>query len=167
MSSRLRNIFLYGALAATLAAVWWSQRLPEDEDTVVESTERVKPVIRADQPASSAAHAGLKKPVRLTGAKLDAFAPRDWTPPPPPPPKYTPPPPPPPMAPPLPYRYLGKLQEQDHLVVFLDNNTRPIPIKGGEVLDGVWRVDDITPRMVRFTYIPLAQTATLNIGEAL
>ncbi len=163
MNSRLRNVFLYGALAATLAAVWWSQRLPE-EDTVVENTERVKPAIRFGQPSSSAANEGLKKPVRLTEARLDAFAPRDWTPPPPPPPpKYTPPP----LPPPLPYRYLGKLQEQGRLVVFLDNNTRPIPIKGGEVLDGQWRVDEVTPRMVRFTYIPLAQTATLNIGEAL
>jgi hypothetical protein len=71
------------------------------------------------------------------------------------------------MAPPLPYRYLGKLQEQGHLVVFLDNNSRPIPVKGGEVLDGQWKVEEITPRQVRFTYIPLAQTATLSIGEAL
>jgi len=163
MNDGTRKLVLYGALAATLAAVWWSSRLPDEDAPVVEMAR-----------APSTHKLAVAKPgavataTRLSAARLDAFAPRDWTPPPPPPPKaLPPPPPPPPMAPPLPYRYLGKLQESGQLVVFLDNNSRPVPIKGGEVLDGQWRVEEITPRMVRFTYIPLAQTATLNIGEAL
>jgi hypothetical protein len=167
MSGQLRNVLLYGALAATLAAVWWTSRQPDvEEDNGVAATRRATPGVKESKSAQPVNDA-TDYLTRLTVARLDAFAPRDWTPPPPPPPKYVPPPPPPPMAPPLPYRYLGKLQEQGHLVVFLDSNSRPIPVRGGEVLDGQWRVDEITPRMVRFTYIPLAQTATLSIGEAL
>lgn len=170
MSGGLRKILLYGALAATLAAVWWSSRLPQNESEdhrAAVHARRNRPLHphAATQTTGNAPGANLS---RLSAAQVDAFAPRDWTPPPPPPPKPAPPPlPPPPMAPPLPYHYLGKLQESGHLVVFLDSNSRPIAVKGGEVLDGQWRVDEITPRMVRFTYIPLAQTATLNIGEAL
>jgi hypothetical protein len=164
----MRNVLLYGALTATLAAVWWSLRLPREDVDVVDAT----PSISVKSPLI-ASRPGLTEPrspqsTRLSVGKYDAFATRDWTPPPPPAPKWEPPPPlPAPVAPPLPFRYLGKLQESGHLVVFLSSNTRPVLIRGGEVLDQQWRVEEISSRMVRFTYIPLAQTATLTIGDAL
>ncbi|MGA7178762.1 MAG: hypothetical protein WBX11_04130 [Thiobacillaceae bacterium] len=165
MNNRWRKLSLYGALAATLAAVWWSLRLPQDEEAMVENIERAKPVAHSKKTSPSVAKDQKNRP-RLSAARLDAFAARDWTP--PPPPKLAALPPPPPMAPPLPYRYLGKLQDQGHLIVFLDSNSlRPILVKGGEVLDGQWRVEEITPRLMRFTYLPLAQTATLSIGDTL
>lgn len=160
-----RSLTLYGALVATLIAVGWTARQNEDKAGLVE------PVVRTNEvagPRPSMSKAQAHQHTVLQAASEDAFALHDWTPPPPPPPKaLPPPPPPPPMAPPLPYRYVGKLMEDGRLVVFLDANGRAIAVRGDEVLDGVWRVDMIEPRLIRFTYLPLAQTATLNIGDAL
>lgn len=160
-----RNRILYGALAVTLAATWWTARQEEAAPGIAE------PVIRPDTPANLVASAGtgrVNAHTVMQEASADAFAPRDWAPPPPPPPKaLPPPPPPPPVAPPLPYRYLGKWLEDGRLVVFLNTGNRSTRVKGGEVLDGQWRVDEITPKFVRFTYLPLTQTTTLSIGDAL
>ena len=73
-------------------------------------------------------------------------------------------PPPPPMAPPLPYTYMGKMTEQGQLSVFLTRNGKPYVARAGEVLDGQYRVDAINPPLLEFTYLPLAQKQTLNIG---
>lgn len=170
MRATLRKFLLYGALAATLVAVWWSSNLPQ-KDTEVTAP---PPAVAAKSPKSTVrpepSEPQTRPTERMSVATLDAFATRNWTPPAPPPSrlKFIPPPPPPvPVAPPLPYRYLGKLQESGHLVVFLSNNAQPLLVRGGEVLDQQWRVDEITPRLVRFTFIPLAQSATLTIGDAL
>lgn len=160
-----RSLILYGALAVTLIAVGWTASQDEDTTALVEPAVRTN-AVAGQRPSMSKARAHQHTVLRE--ASEDAFATRDWTPPPPPPPKaLPPPPPPPPMAPPLPYRYNGKLMEDGRLVVFLDANSRTIAVKGDEVLDGVWHVDAIEPRLIRFTYLPLAQTATLNIGDAL
>lgn len=161
---KMRSLILYGLLSVTLAATWWTARNTADDSATVEAVERPESVAarKHARTATAFVHTTLNPAVR------DAFVTRDWAPPPPPPPKaLPPPPPPPPVAPPLPYRYLGKWLEEGRLVVFLQAGNRSTPVKGGEVLDGQWKVDEITPRSVRFTYLPLAQTTTLNIGDAL
>lgn len=161
---KTRSLILYGLLAVTLAATWWTARNAADDSATVEVVERPERVaaMKHDRNVIAFVHTTLNPAAR------DAFAPRDWTPPPPPPPKALPPPPPaPPMAPPLPYRYLGKWLEDGKLVVFLQAGNRSILVRGGEILDGQWKVDEITPRSAQFVYLPLAQTTTLNIGDAL
>lgn len=160
-----RTLTLSLVLTATLAAVAWTAYQEKSASDLVE------PVVR-NQGLNQQAVAVINPPpglrTALNEASQDAFAPRNWTPPPPPPPKaLPPPPPPPPMAPPLPFRYVGKMLEDGRLVVFLDANGRNIAIKGGEVLDGQWRVDGVEPRLIRFNYLPLEQTATLIIGDTL
>lgn len=161
-----RALVLTLALVATLAATAWTAYQEQKEPS-----DLVEPVVRGqatDRPVVEVRNPQAMQHTALNEASRDAFAPRDWTPPPPPPPKaLPPPPPPPPMAPPLPYRYLGKWREDGRLVVFLKSGNNSILVKGGEVLDGQWKVDEIAPRMMRFTYLPLAQTTTLNIGDAL
>jgi hypothetical protein len=160
----MRKILVFGGLILALAGSYWVSR----EDT--------EPAAGTDKsPATSGrlSKAQTGSPTEppengLGEANHDAFAVRDWTPPPPPPPKPPPlPPPPPPMAPPLPYRYLGKWKEDGHLVVYLQIGNQTYPVKGGELLDGQWRVDEVNERSVRFTYVPLGQSAALNIGEPL
>lgn len=159
-----RTLILSLAFLATLAAVAWTAYQESETSALVEP---VEPRQYSRRQTASEAHQTPPHTV-LNQANRDAFAPRDWTPPPPPPPKaLPPPPPPPPMAPPLPYRYVGKMLEDGHLMIFLDARGRTITVKGGEVLDGQWRVDGVEPRLIRFTFLPLAQTATLNIGDAL
>lgn len=160
-----RTLLLALAMAATLAATVWTayqeKNAPELAEPVVRSGNVDGPNVEVKSPRV------IQRTV-LNEATRDAFAPRDWTPPPPPPPKaLPPPPPPPPMAPPLPFRYVGKMLENGRLVVFLDKNGRSLAVRGNEVLDGQWHVDEIEPRLIRFTYLPLAQTATLIIGDAL
>ncbi len=107
-------------------------------------------------------------------APLDAFAPRSWTraapalPPPPPPAPVELPPPAPPQAPPLPFRYMGRLEEAAGATRwYLLAGERLIVASAGDEIDGRYRVDGVLPDqplLLRFTYLPLAQAQTLAIG---
>jgi hypothetical protein len=163
MKAGMRKALVFGGLILALAASYRVSR--EDAEPAPETHK------------SPATHGRLSKgqtgaptqPAQdgLGEAQRDAFVARDWTPPPPPAPKPLPLPPPPPTAPPLPYRYLGKWKEDGQLVVYLLIGNQAYLVKGGELLNGQWRVDEVNERSIRFTYVPLDQTASLNIGEPL
>jgi hypothetical protein len=162
MRIQRRHVYLYGALIATLAAAWWVSRLPENGNEAVEL---------ADRPAHPATGMVQKlvmpaPDIRIPPGKsrLDAFAPRDWTPPPPP---AKPLPPPPPVTPPLPYRYMGKWSSEEGLSVFLQQGNNPRIVKSGDVLDGTWKVEQVQHQNIIFTYLPLNTSVSLNIGESL
>jgi len=92
------------------------------------------------------------------GTQRDAFAARSWTPPPPPPP-------PPPQAPPLPFKYMGMLDETPTRTVwYLTAGERLIVAAAGEVIDSVWRLDGVEADQLQFTYLPLEQKLQLAIG---
>ena len=59
-----------------------------------------------------------------------------------------------PTAPPLPFRYLGKMIEDGKLAVFLARGDESLSVKAGTRI-GEYRVDRITDREVVFTYLPL------------
>lgn len=83
------------------------------------------------------------------GAKVDAFAPRNFSP-------VVPPQAAAPArkeAPALPFKYLGKMVEDGKLSVFLANGGESITVHAGERI-GDYRVDKITEAEVRFTYLP-------------
>jgi len=40
---------------------------------------------------------------------------------------------------------------------------QPIAVQAGQVLPGNWRVDEISDRLVVFTYLPLEMQSTLGI----
>ena len=91
-------------------------------------------------------------------APANLFPAQSWLPPPPPPPK-----PPPPQAPPLPFKYLGQLQDGRDIVLFLDHGAQTLLARVGDTLDGRYRIDAINPRQATFTYLPLNQTQTLTL----
>ncbi len=98
-------------------------------------------------------------------APRDAFGAQNWNPPPPPPPPAPPPAPPPkPVAPPLPYTFLGKQQQDGRWQVFLGRADRTIIAKVGDVLDSTYRVDTIAPPQMQITYLPLGQQQVLFVG---
>ncbi|HEX7251104.1 MAG TPA: hypothetical protein VF262_12035 [Burkholderiales bacterium] len=72
-----------------------------------------------------------------------------------------------PVAPPLPFRYVGKLIEDGHLKVFLargeDSFTVSPAGKRGQKLDGEYRIDKVTETKIVFTYLPLKTRQTLDI----
>lgn len=76
-----------------------------------------------------------------------------------------PPPPPPPMAPPLPLRYLGRMQDGTVAQLFVSYNGDNLALKAGDVIGGSYRLDTIQNNRAVFTYIPLNQTQTMIFGE--
>jgi hypothetical protein len=101
----------------------------------------------------------------------DALGTRHWEPPPPRPSAAqqaaaaaaaVPVPPPPPQAPPLPFRYVGMLgEEQEHTTVFLEKQDQGYAVKPGDVIDGTYRVEETAEGRVVFTYLPLEQRQVL------
>ena len=98
------------------------------------------------------------------GAANAIFGGQDWNPPPPPPPPPSNAPPPPPMAPPLPFAYIGKAAADGAWEVYLSRADKVYVVRLKTVIDGVYRVDAISPPMMTVTYLPLNQVQQLNIG---
>jgi Tfp pilus assembly protein PilP len=67
-----------------------------------------------------------------------------------------------PEAPPLPFRYIGKMVEDGKLSVFLANGDESITVHAGERV-GDYRIDKITEAEVRFTYLPLKTKQSLPL----
>ena len=92
------------------------------------------------------------------GAKVDAFAPRNFSP-------VVPPQEGPAAkreAPPLPFRYLGKMLDGDKLAVFLGNGAESYTVTEGERV-GDYRIDKITEAEIRFTYLPMKTKQALPL----
>lgn len=129
---------------------------------------------RADTSAEAAAETLSKKvvlPVRAsldqTGAS-DLFAPNSWTPPPPPTPKPLPaPPPPPPTAPPIPYNFVGLLQDRAKPTVFLAKGDNLLVVAAGDTFDGTYRIESIGANEIVLTYLPLNQRQSILIPGGL
>jgi hypothetical protein len=81
---------------------------------------------------------------------------------PPPPPA---PPPSKPTAPPLSFKYLGALRDNDAPAVFLDSGGQLLIAHTGDTLAGQYRVLAITDTSIQFEYLPLSEQQTLNFGR--
>lgn len=88
----------------------------------------------------------------------DLFASRSWQPPPPPPP-----PPSKPTAPPLPFKYAGKLVEDKKVRVFLSQGNTTTLVAQGDKL-GNYDIERVTTASVVLLFRPLNQQQTLNFG---
>jgi hypothetical protein len=158
-----RNIFLALALVATVVASVVDFAPPEAVDTAgialpVASKTAAPPAapinaaLRRDRFATPAAQAA--------GSPADLFPVRSWLPPPPvaqaaPAPK----------APPLPFKYLGKVLEEGVVVAFVSEGTRTHLLRKGDALPP-YRVDNVTPQELTLVYLPLNETQRLNFGSA-
>lgn len=67
-----------------------------------------------------------------------------------------------PVAPPLPFRYLGKMIEDGKLAVFLARGEESLSVSAGQRL-GDYRVDKVTDSEVVFTYLPLKTKQSLPL----
>lgn len=123
--------------------------------------ERQANVIRPKTPTETSMILALRERAPAKKAS-DSFAAQDWTPPPPPAPK--PAPPPPPMAPPLPFKVLGKKNEDGAWQVFLARDDRIFVVRAGDTVENTYLVEAITPPVLTFNYVPLNQRQTLPIG---
>jgi hypothetical protein len=92
----------------------------------------------------------------------DLFAPKSWTPPPPAAAGAQEPP-----APPaIPFTYLGKKLEGGTWEVYLARGDQTFIARLGSVIDNTYRIDRIAPPALEMTYLPLARSQTLPIGDS-
>ncbi len=96
------------------------------------------------------------------GKSADLFLPHAW---------YVPPPPKPvvqaeaveaPTVPPLPYVYMGKMDDTpDGELIFLAGNNKVMNVKIGDVIENDWRLESEDARSLQFTYVPLEANVSL------
>jgi hypothetical protein len=179
-----RNIGMLAMLALTLAAAWYVTSLEQPEDPVAEPTERSqrRPVLpqsaapesSVGTTAQSAASSATPMPAatlsalasttgpaqtqqRMAPRGKELFPVRSWQPPPPPPPPVAVVVP---RAPPLPFRYLGRIEEDGQVVVFVGEGTTTRVLRKGQTLAN-YRVEEVTAQSMRLVYLPLNETQRL------
>ncbi|MEQ1674199.1 MAG: hypothetical protein ABL865_04070 [Candidatus Nitrotoga sp.] len=167
LSVEKKRLMLGGALLLTLgASAWLSMDHVEEGAEVVASAKPVS-AKRNDTPELSLpvlanAHAVNKSEQQAT----DVFKSHRWFVPPPPLSPSSPPSPPPrpvevvvappaPVAPPLPFTYLGTVQDGANKVVFLAKGQHLYTVRKGEVFDGQYRLEDEGNGRIELVYLPL------------
>ncbi len=179
--SQRKSIGLWAALAATLAATWYAAGIdaPAPGDgalSVPARAPRPLPTGVLPAPAASEAHAASApagpasgpREARMAAPREPLMAPRGWQPPAPPPPTAVAMAPPPPQAPPLPYRYLGRLEGgEGGTTVFLaegqNPQARPLAVRAGDRLPQ-YQVNEVGANGMTLTYLPLNQKQQLLFG---
>ncbi|WP_056200554.1 MULTISPECIES: hypothetical protein [unclassified Roseateles] len=155
-----RQLALGGALVATLAATAWVATRPDDEAVTPVAAPARRPVATASPTSAAPAPVdGARQPwAEAPASQLAA-----WQPPPPPPPPPAPAPvaaapPPPPVAPPAPYQMIGRVIEGEGAkaveVALLTGPNKALSAKRGDVIDGQWRVEQVSDSGVRLTWLP-------------
>ena len=191
LDARQRWAVLGGLLTATLAAAAWvhdrdnseivvvgaaeprraprtgesagnvpSQRLAEQRSRDVADAESV-PKVQLDKLDSRSIGEASKDPFAVPRPKVKKQVVRK------PPPVLVDrtPPPPPPSAPPLPFKYMGKLVDGGEVSVFLTHGSRNLVVHAGDTIDSKYRVDQIADSKMTLTYLPLQERQTLKFGE--
>lgn len=172
-----RQLTLAAALALTLAAVAWVATHEDNSagDDLALTTDKPRGSGKQASQQESAASLSQNKALALkqnqpAGAEtqiVDLFKPHAW---------YVPPPPPPPtpvnvaeqapVAPPIPFVYLGRLDEAGHAMVFLTRNNLVLSAAQGEMLDSQYRLDTVNAGSLVITYLPLNTKQTIVIKGA-
>jgi hypothetical protein len=184
MSNRpawIRPAVLAAAGAATLAAAF--HFVGSDGDGVVQSTARADenaaltaqgsgaaPAVGSPQatPAGAAAPSLPTRSRFAASASNDPFAPKGWLPPPPPPPPAAaalpPPPPPAPTAPPVPFRFVGLIEEKAAKpAAFIAKGEALFVVHVGDVVESTYRIESFNSAQVVITYLPLQQRQTIEV----
>ncbi|CEN56289.1 hypothetical protein [Candidatus Methylopumilus turicensis] len=190
LSPKQRWMMLGGLLALTLLAIYLVQEpveesLPQESSTKDSQTTKTSQEQRPEsasfanntssQSAIKVAEEAVSVLPDLTQKHLfvedkskktqDLFKGHAWYVP-PPPPKPVPvkvEPPPPPAAPPVPFFYMGKLEQAPQATqVFLTANNKVLSVTVGKNVDTLWRLDKEEANTLTFTYLPLGLTKTLS-----
>jgi len=170
---------LLGLLAAggALAFYLLSEATGGSEDAVVKPVvrESAHPAGAGEPPARAAAEKPAEAPDLPSRSKLaesarsDPFAPKGWTPPPPPPPPPVaappPAPPPPPTAPPVPFKFIGQIEDKAAKpAAFITKGDALFIVHVGDVVENTYRVESFNAAQVVITYLPLQQRQTIDVS---
>ncbi|MES2356525.1 MAG: hypothetical protein V4568_19415 [Pseudomonadota bacterium] len=163
------HLFLFGVLTLTvLAAIRVSEMQGyTSNETAAPVTERVTPR-RQDAtnkpPQQNRVALAVDKLSRppMTVGDFNPFGTKSWYTPPPPAPE---PPPPKPTAPPLPFTYIGKMQEEGgQWVVYFAKGDQFFTVAKGQTFDNVYRLEGIENGNIVIQYLPLSIKQLLPIN---
>jgi hypothetical protein len=70
-----------------------------------------------------------------------------------------------PTAPPLPFQFVGRLDDRSDLQVFLQNGEKIYVVRKGDVIDETWRIERISKEELSLVYLPLHLSQTLSVGS--
>ena len=165
MNRRQRLLGLGLALVVTVCAVVAVSEMPENDAAVVAPAARKaapgKDIGKKQETGKTVLLDKLSR-TAMTVGDLNPFNAKSWYVPPPPPP---PPPPPKPTAPPLPFTYIGKLEEDGgRWTVYLAKGEQSYVLKKGETFDSVYRLEGLENGNLVIQYIPLSIKQFLPIG---
>ncbi|WP_347907456.1 hypothetical protein [Pseudomonas grandcourensis] len=70
-----------------------------------------------------------------------------------------------PTAPPLPFQFVGRLDDRSDLQVFLQSGEKIYVVRKGDVIDETWRIVRISDKELSLVYLPLHLAQTLSVGS--
>ncbi|QNM94824.1 hypothetical protein [Chitinimonas koreensis] len=153
-------------LASAVAAFYPADPIASAEAEVTEAADR-RPPAAAAAPTAAAQSGDADSASTDYG---DPFAPRQWVakvePTPTPPPVVTPPPatPEPAGPPPLPYKFMGSLNDGGVQTIYLSQGEQTVLAKPGAVLDGTYKVLSIDSQQIEFEYLPTGEHQRLPLA---
>lgn len=149
-------------LAGADATLFLGEPLRENE--AASSRARVPvPTARPSEPAPVVA--ADSAPPERERDPVDLFAPRTWEP--PPPVVAMPIAPAPPQAPPLPFKFFGRIVDAGQAPSFiLTRGTEMITVKVGDRIEPAYRVDKFDGTQLHLLYLPLNIRQTIFVGNA-
>jgi hypothetical protein len=162
--ARYRAWIAAAVLVVALVAGWWLNRGSEPEAPPVAepAANPAPPPARALPRAQQAANPSSEAPSAV--AVVDIFAPHTWEPAPPPLAAFVPPPP---QAPPLPFRFMGRIAEPGETPEFLLlEGDRVLRVKAGERVGRGYRLEKFEDGKLYFRYQPMNVVQTLPVGTA-
>jgi len=148
---------------AGIAAAWVFQHEEEPEAeapaSVAASADTGGNLIPAPgTPEQLASAAGAGAP----GGTVDIFAIRNWEPPPPPPSELKPETP---LAPPLPFRFMGRIIDPGKPTAYLlARGDKTLVVSVGTTIDNTYRLEKFENGRLLFRYRPMNIRQTLEIG---
>ena len=174
MSTRVRRLVLFAALAATLGLVILD--FIRDERAASDSTRTALNPRSADARGQSPSLSGTGGDSRLLTlpdrspfgeSRTGLFSSHSWQSPASRSAAISAASPVTPGPPPMPYRFAGTLVQDGKLQVLLAKGDAVIPVQEGETIDGEYRVDSIGEDQITLTYLPLKKKEVIPFFSTL
>lgn len=171
MNIARRHVLLSGALVAAVSATAWVTYASSDAEAAIAtpvSGNASLPSVRVDRKDDVKALQplnpdSLRRPA-MTAGEENPFNSKSWYAPPPVIASAPPAPPPVPSAPPMPFTYIGKMVEDDRLLVYLAKGEQMFTVAKGETFDEVYRFDGLENGNLVIQYLPLAAKQLIAVG---
>lgn len=165
-AKRRRLLLAIGLVFALVLSYWSATRTGETISAVVSEVVSASPGSAPEPQAETLQMVQLK--LRQGGetalVSKELFVQKSWYVPPPPPP---PEPPPKPTAPPLPFQYMGRLENADGAgkpIVYLSRGNDTFAVSAGDKFDSVYLLEKIEPGYLLIEYLPLGIKQRLAVG---